>query len=190
MNIRELSDNLLKTYEEISHTFSTYQNNSGLSCPAGCGKCCLNPEIDATAVELIPFALKIYDQGLMDEWITRMDENTQNYCVLFTGDESGRGNCGQYDVRPGICRMFGVAGFRAKDGGKQLSVCRALKESFPEVARELRPSQDTPMMGEWYTRLTNLSGPNLQERLPINQAIKEALQLVSLDASYHDSRNT
>src|SRR4051812_18901933 len=111
MNIREFSHNLEKLYEEMSSTFSSYQSSTGWSCLSGCGKCCLNPEIEASPLEMIPMALKLYDEGKLEAWIEKLKSTDQEFCLAYEGDIQGKGKCGQYSTRPSVCRMFGVAGY-------------------------------------------------------------------------------
>lgn len=189
MNIKELSDNLLKIYEEISLAFSDFQNQVKLPCPPSCGKCCLNPDIETTVLEMLPLAMKIHREGKLNEWLLKMHTLDRDYCALFEGDESGAGKCGQYQERPAICRMFGVAGYSGKTQKKALSVCRVLKASAPEQLQSVEANIDAyqvPMMAQWYSQVSGLGDPSLHIRLPINQAITQALEKVAFCAWYQE----
>jgi uncharacterized protein len=189
MNIIELSDNLLKVYAEMSATFSEYQKSVNLPCLEGCGKCCLNPDIEASVLEMLPFAIKIYREGKLEEWLLKMGENSKNSCVLFEGDETGKGRCGSYNERPGLCRMFGVAGLKNKEQVYHLSICKFIKESNPEASAKVVTDltlRKPPLMTEHSAQLAHLGDSFLQRRFPINEAIQQALEKVAFCAWYQE----
>ncbi|WPU67157.1 YkgJ family cysteine cluster protein [Peredibacter starrii] len=189
MNIREFVFNLQKVYEEMGQTFSGYQKSTGLGCLNGCGRCCLNPEIEASVLEMLPFALKIHDEGKTEEWFQKLEISTQEHCLLLVSTgETGQGYCSSYQERPSICRMFGVAGTRDKHQKIALSICKYIKESQPELSRQMNAEQDptTPLIPLWTSKLATLDPELIQKKLPINLAIKGALEKVSLYAQYQN----
>lgn len=181
MNIREFSFNLQKVYNDMAETFSAYQKSTGLNCLSGCGKCCMNSDVEASVLEMIPFALKIHDENKLDEWLAKIENPGQDYCLLFISHGGSKGSCGHYNERPSVCRMFAVAGTYDKHRNITLSVCKTIKEHNPELAR---PDSDTPMIPDWFTKLSSLEPDLTKKKLPINEAIKEALQKVALYAQY------
>ncbi|HXH30162.1 MAG TPA: YkgJ family cysteine cluster protein [Bacteriovoracaceae bacterium] len=190
MNIREFSFNLQKVYEEMTGAFSELQAASGLACIQGCGKCCQNPEVEASVLEMIPFALKIYDEGKFDEWIERLTTTGLDHCLLFEAHgSSGGGRCSSYAHRPSVCRMFGVAGYFNKHHQVVLSVCKFIKENNPQNSSswEEPPSNSIPIISTWSTRLSALDPDLCSKKLPINQAILQAMQRVGLYAQYEAS---
>lgn len=187
MNIRKTVNNLQKIYEEMAQTFSGFQNGTGLSCLPGCGRCCLNPDVEASVLEMLPLALKIYDEGKLEEWLLKMQNPATEYCVLYDGDENGKGKCGHYKERASICRMFGVAGFANKKGDPTLSVCKHIRENDPEKARKAESDVDpktVPMMAKWTSHVAHLGDPAIQRKIPINHAIQQALEKIALYAQY------
>lgn len=185
MNIREFSHNLQKLYEEMSASFAAFQSASGWHCMSGCGKCCLNPEIEASPLEMLPMALAIYDNGQLDEWYEKLLTTEQNYCLAYVGDEKGNGKCGIYQGRPSLCRMFGVAGYKNKHEEITLSVCKYLREEYKIDALPVGlDPESTPTFPYWSYRLSTLDQKLLSERMPINHALKAALEKVALYAQY------
>jgi uncharacterized protein len=189
MNIREFSYNLQKIYHEMSASFSSCQKNMGYSCLPSCGRCCLNPEIEASLFEMIPMALAIYEEGKMDEWIEKLSTSAQDYCLAFIpGEKEGEGQCVRYEERPSICRMFGVAGYRNKKNEVTLSICKFIKDhhEIKEIPINLNP-HEVPMMMEWSYKLASLDQRLIQEKLPINKALMKALEKVALYAEYRQN---
>lgn len=186
MNIREFSHNLQKLYQEMSDTFTTYQSGTGWNCLAGCGRCCLNPDIEATMFEMIPMALSIYDEGTLEEWMEKLQTTTQSHCLIYQDGNSG--SCGSYQNRPSVCRMFGVAGYKNKESKVSLSVCKYIRDEYKldTLPDNLDPAT-TPMMIEWSYKLANLDPRLIQNKMPINQALLFALEKVALYAQYQEN---
>jgi Fe-S-cluster containining protein len=182
MNIREFSLNLQKVYAEMGETFSAYQASTGLACPPGCGKCCLNPDVEASVLEMIPLALKIYDEGKVDEWLLKLETTSQTYCLFLTQlPGSDKSFCGSYNERPSVCRMFGIAGTFDKYHSVTHSICKHLKEIYPIIPQA---NKETPLMPLWSSRLAALDPELIQNKLPVNQALHAALEKIAFTAQY------
>lgn len=191
MNIREFSYNLLKLYQEMSDSFSSYQASTGLSCLPSCGRCCLNPEIETSPFEMIPLALKLYEEGKHTEWMENIQNSKQKHCLIYVpGQREGEGKCGHYEMRPGICRMFGVSGLYDKNHDVTLSICKHIKEKYDVKGRSTSLDlESTPIMQEWFFKLGTLDQKLLQERLPINEALLKALEKVAMVMDYSSLEN-
>jgi Fe-S-cluster containining protein len=189
MNIKETVLNLQKVFDEMGETFSGFQKATGLTCLPGCGKCCLFPDVESTVLECLPMALKLHKEGTLEEWMTKL-ESADEVCVMWKGDRSsGAGQCTAYDVRPSICRLFGASGYFDKNHNVSLSVCKLIKETYPEVLKKIsegRTTENTPMISQWYTRIQSLGSVELLERRPMNKAILGALELVGFYAQYQE----
>lgn len=192
MNIREFSQDLLKLYEEMSIEFSTYQRSTGLNCLEGCGRCCLNPEIEASVLEMIPFALKIHDENKLEYWIEKLENSDLSTCVLYEALSPGgeKGRCSSYNERPSVCRMFGVSGYYNKYQKLNLSVCKYIKNERRDLFEKLNSQADeasTPTLIHWSYRLTQLNPEIIKDKYPVSVAIKKALEKVALYAQYQES---
>ena len=61
-------------FDQLDKEIATFQSWSGLHCAWGCGKCCFKPDIEATILEFLPFALHLKSQHQAEEWL----ENLKN----------------------------------------------------------------------------------------------------------------
>src|SRR5690606_26135422 len=115
--LRELSGRISQLFDEMSIEFRAYQNKSDLACLSGCGKCCLNPNIETTPLEMLPMALDLFDRGLAESTLEQIKLGAPS-CISYyaTSDDGQKGFCRSYAQRPGICRMFGAAGVMNKRG--------------------------------------------------------------------------
>lgn len=93
-------------------------------------------------------------------------------------EESDR--CGQYLQRPSVYRMFGVAGFLNKRREVTLSICKHLKTLYPQEVS----SEGAPILTYWSSQLATFEPRLVQDFLPLNQALKIALEKVVLYAEY------
>jgi Fe-S-cluster containining protein len=190
MNIREFSQDLQNIYDEMWQSFSQYQKASGLFCLEGCGKCCNNPEVEASVLEMFPLALRILDDNKLEEWLDKLENPIQDHCMMYEphSPDGAKGQCGVYKERPSLCRMFGVAGFYNKHREVTLSVCKLIREKYPDLTktRESEVTEQTPMLAHWSYSLMQLDPALIQDRLPINEALKKALERVALYALYQE----
>jgi hypothetical protein len=73
--------------------------------------------------------------------------------------------------------MFGVAGISSKDHQRKYSICGKLKAEKSREIEELEARRPAPpMMNEWTHKLLQFHPEILQKRMPINLALKEALE--------------
>ena len=188
MDIREFSLNLQKVYDEMSEAFASYQASTKLNCLNGCGRCCFNPEVDASVLEMLPMALRIYDEGKLDEWLERLENAEDKSCLVYksTGP-NGQGHCSIYKERPSLCRMFGVAGYTNKYQEVTLSICKYIKEEYPQyLAHAEANAEKAPTMKQWSNRLMTIHPELIQNKKPINLALKEALERVAFNMQFQN----
>ncbi|MEW9799411.1 YkgJ family cysteine cluster protein [Alteromonas sp. CYL-A6] len=187
--LRELSGQVLAMYEEISSTFSHYQASAGLPCTAGCGACCNKPDIEVSPLEMLPLALHLFDQGLAETTLESIEHYHGFACMQYQRHslDGQKGSCGIYPWRPGVCRMFGVAGYRTKDHIPTLSVCREIKQRLPERYADaliMTTANPPPMMAHYQQKLAQLDFTLGEQRLPINEALKYCLEKILTLAAY------
>lgn len=188
MNIREFSYNLQKLNEEITDTFSSFQSSTGWNCLSSCGRCCITPDIEVGLFEMIPMALAIYDEGKLDEWIEKITSTDKSSCLAFIpSQKEGEGKCGRYKERPGLCRMFGVSGFRDKNNQVNLSICKFIKDQYETTHMPEKINQnEIPIMTNWSSKISTLDHGLDHKKLPINLALLGALEKVAFYMQYQE----
>jgi hypothetical protein len=92
------------------------------------------------------------------------------------------GSCSKYDYRGLICRLFSFAATRDKNGNPQLAACRFIKQQEPEqyqlALEHIVNGKNVPFFSDYYRKLMQIDFRLGQEYLPINQAIRRALEEV------------
>ena len=182
--LRELAQAVQAIYADIDAAVARFQAHSGLVCPPGCGQCCLFGRVEATVLEFLPLAFELHRQQQAEELLDDLLLASPGpRCLLYQADRIalGEGGCGQYAGRPLVCRLFGFAGNRDRQGVARLAVCRTMKEQGSrEVPFVSHPDDGMPIFAEAGMRLTSLHPSYGTHRLPINRALAEALTIVGM----------
>lgn len=178
---RELVQSVVSFFEQSQLAFSTFQRSTGLFCLQGCGACCLNHEVSASVIEMLPAAFDIVDRGKTDEVLNLLENFKDGHCFFYCKDSSDGqlGHCGNYQYRAMVCRSFGVAAVKNKKGEKTLSVCKKIKMYYPNLF-ERASCENAPVIGDFSRQVLALD-QNLSLVMPINQALKHAIMLADQD---------
>ncbi len=183
-------------FQQIDRQTTALQIATGLHCPPDCGRCCENPEVETTGVEMIPLALELWQRGSAVEWISRsLAVDEKGPCVFYQADPfvSGNGRCSVYQFRPTICRLFAFSTVKNKHGESELAVCVRHKEIMPEIVADAKKAiadgLSAPNFSEVGIQVAMLD-PLGSQQLPINQALKLALERVGLIAQFADANDS
>lgn len=193
--LRELARLVEAVFDDLEKSFGSYQSQLGLHCKPGCGACCNNPNIEATVLEMLPLALQLYDQGKAEQVLEELELYSGFACYHYKRSslDGLMGSCTVYKQRPVICRIFGAAGDRDKHGNHRLSVCKVIKEihatEYQQALQNLA-LQPPPRMTDGKQRVRQLDFSLSREDMPINQALKAALQRVLFQSSFGNLEST
>jgi len=172
-----------KVFEELDAHLQRTANESGLRCPSFCGACCRKSDIEASPIEFMPLAAWLYKTGKIDEFLLKMDHPTHNWCVCFDPTASSRGEwgCRYYEHRGLICRLFGF-GFRLnRESMPVLVTCKIMKSTQTAAvakAAELAVANpdEMPIFSHYFMRLLAIDPDLAVPQMPINQAIRVAIE--------------
>jgi uncharacterized protein len=174
--------NLLEENETQTRGFAAAV---GLSCKAGCGQCCEDPQVETTVTEMLPLAAHVWSKGQAGETLTAIEERkASGVCVFYQPDPHvpGNGRCRVYDYRPGICRLFGFSAKKDKQASKGLVTCKTIKKEFPKeyahAELEINKGVDVPLIGVHTLRVYSIDPVYGKELVGINQAVKTAVERV------------
>jgi Fe-S-cluster containining protein len=121
---------LKELYSDLESRIASFGRRAGLACPAGCGTCCQTfvPELSPPEADLIAgYILSTSGPLTADSWL----EGELSGACPFYRIEGDPYHCGIYPVRPLICRLFGYAGNRGKDGKARFRPCRHMPVELP-----------------------------------------------------------
>lgn len=187
--LREITTQLMIVNEEIATTFSQYQNSQKLFCRSGCGECCLHPGIEASVLEMLPLALHLQEQGLAESTLEAMQQDDRTSCFFYkpSSADGKSGQCSIYQYRPAVCRMFGAAGYRGREGEVLLSVCKVIRSEQPEAliaAEQNIATEVPPMLRNGKEQIAQIDYQLSTKNMPIKQAAEAALDKVLTKAYY------
>jgi len=185
--LTELSEEVLALYQELDRKILRFQEATGLKCPPGCGACCVFQEVEATVLEVLPLAIESFSAHQVDLCYAKIEEQEKKgdrVCILYRPDPQtpGKGRCVCYEVRPLLCRLFGFAARRNKEGDLELCPCKLLRATFSEKLQEegerAWSKLSVPVYQETSMRIAVLNPGMGFRRLPLNLAIKSAIEQI------------
>lgn len=173
-----------KVFAALDIQLNAMRQQSGLQCIAGCGRCCFKSDIEASPLEFLPLAFHLFLTKRIDDAYQELLVRESSTCSLFVPvlGSTEKGACSQYSYRGLICRLFGFTAMRDKNGNAKFITCKLIKETQAErvttVQAGLTEGNTIPMMSDYYFRLRSID-PDLGTTLmPINQAMRKAMEVV------------
>ena len=195
MNLQEKSQEVRKVFEELDLEIKAFISASNLSCLPGCGFCCSNPKVSASVLEFLPLAFDLYEKGKAEKALELLEQQGENhYCILYKSlsEDHSKGYCSDYTNRGMICRLFGSASRRNKEGKKEIITCKKIKEGkkdlYEKASKAVNEEMIIPSSSGAYTQLYNIDFQLTAEQMPINQAIKKAVEAVLTYKFYSENQ--
>ena len=178
-----------RVYRSLDKHIAKLQSQTKMHCPTGCGLCCKKPDIEASPIEFLPLALNWLDEGVLWQQYEALEKKEDTLCFVFRPHITQYGGlCDAYVHRGLICRLFGYSARLDKEGNKELVTCKIIKEGQPNAVKEsqLHP-KSIPVMTHYYSRMASID-IQLNERMPINQAMRTAIETVGAYYAYRRRR--
>jgi len=176
----QLVENLFYKLEQETAQF---EHSSGLSCVSGCGKCCTYPNVEASPIEFLPWAFHLFLNGEAEKTIIQLNKTQSLTCLIYKPfSVINQGRCSNYKYRGLICRLFGFAANTDKYGKLRLAACKIIMEgqadNYHSTAEAITKGLYVPIFTEYYMQLNQIDFNLGNIILPINKALKMALQEV------------
>ena len=172
-------------FDRLEIEISSFKSETHLHCNAGCGKCCSKPDIDASPLEFLPWAFHLFLNGKAEETVALLSNAATTNCFLYrplSVLEHHKGSCGNYRYRGLICRLFGYAANTDKFGKLRLATCKIIKEeqneNFNAAEEAIIKGKYVPVFTDYYMRLAQIDLRLGITLLPINEALKMAIEEV------------
>jgi Fe-S-cluster containining protein len=186
LNIKGIQE-LIRIYSDLDREIENVKNFTGLRCLNKCRACCKTSteNIEVSIFELLPLATELWKINKAEEILEKIEfTDSKRNCVLYIDDQNilAEGGCSFYEFRPLICRLFGFSAVINKNGDKELTVCKVIKNSRNELIQEIRDKiineESLPVYSAYTQRLMGIDPYLGQNRFPINLAIKKAVELI------------
>lgn len=181
-------------FDQLELESAQFEKASGLHCVAGCGKCCSYPDVEASPIEFLPWAFHLFLNGEAEHMLDLLKENQSPTCMIYKSlSITGKGQCSNYKYRGLICRLFGFAANTDKYGNLRLATCQVIKEGqadkYTTTAEAITKGLNVPVFTEYYMKLNQIDFQLGNLILPVNKALKMALEEVLLYYQYRPFPN-
>jgi Fe-S-cluster containining protein len=183
-------------FAKLELEIALFQESSTLGCVAGCGKCCTNPEIDASPLEFLPWAFHLFLNGNAENVLLTLKSSSKSICYIYNPLsllDSNKGNCSDYQYRGLICRLFGFGANKDKYGQYRMSTCKIIKENqkeaFEITSKAINDGLAIPIFTDYYMNLSQIDFKLGNIILPINQALVFAIEEVLQYYAYRPMPN-
>lgn len=172
-----------KLYHQLEQESAQFELSSEIHCIASCGICCTYPSIEASPLEFFPWAFHLFLKGEAEEMLHQLNKSSSHTCHVYKAlVTSNKGRCRDYKDRGLICRLFGSAANTNKYGKLQLVTCKIIKEEqdekYQKTAVAITEGLPISVFTEYYMQLNNIDFHLGNMMLPINKALKMALEEV------------
>jgi hypothetical protein len=172
-------------FDRLENETTLFRSESHLSCNTGCGQCCSKPNINASPLEFLPWAFYLFLNGKAEKTLEELKTKTNSNCHLFQSlypTDQTNGRCSNYKYRGLICRLFGYAANRDKNGQLRMVTCKIIKEgqqeNFNATEKAISEGLYIPVFTHYYTRLSQIDNRLAVTSIPINEALKMAIEEV------------
>lgn len=189
MTVPEKALAVAEVFDELDARIAAFQADTTLHCKFGCGKCCFKPDIEASVLEFLPFALYLHQNKLAEHWLKKLESAEDTLCLILNPTQSGAGLCSEYKHRGLICRLFGYSARTNKYGNKEMVTCQIIKteqSNAYQTTVDKIDAIDIPVMNLVYMQLHAIDFELAQRFYPINQAISQAIETVLQYYAYRD----
>jgi Fe-S-cluster containining protein len=180
-----------RVYARLDADIERMQKASRLHCLSGCGECCKKPDIEATPVEFLPLALDYFDRGEAESVHEQLGDSSTTCFVFRPHLTSFGGLCNAYPDRGLICRLFGFTARVNRLNQPELVTCKFIKseqaKEFESWNTQMASGASVPIMTNYYSRMASID-PGLNTMMPINQAMRKALEVVMHYYAYRKRR--
>ncbi|MBK8292090.1 MAG: YkgJ family cysteine cluster protein [Flammeovirgaceae bacterium] len=190
MQLEEKVAAVTQVFEGLDQQIANFQSATSLHCKPGCGKCCFKPDIEATILEFLPFAVHLYRNKLAEPWLEKLAQTDSSICLILNPTQAGAGLCTEYPYRGLICRLFGYSARTNKYGKKELVTCQIIKSeqmvAYGQSIDKIDGGFEVPVMNQFYMQLHAIDFELTQNFYPINEAIKKAIETVLQYFAYRE----
>lgn len=174
-----------KILEEAEKQTSLFGTRNNITCIAGCGKCCITPNIEASPLEFLPAAFALYKLGRIDEYYEKiLMLEKGSHCIFFIPPVDDGENCTFYPYRGLICRVFGYSTRVSKNNNLEMITCAIIKQSVPYHELTQQNLKTAPIASDFYMQLRNIDIREAENLMPVNEAIKKAMETVMFHFRY------
>jgi len=165
---------VLALKEQLEEKQKLFCKEFNMTCPRGCGSCCVHFMPDMTPMEADDMALGIIAMGREEEAFAKIEAYKDGDKCFFY-DPDSEYHCTVYRWRPLVCRLFGASASEDKEGRPAFRRCKWNPSSPEPSAEELEAHPEAlVLMGEYGLMLDECGNGN-NERLLIPETLGRSI---------------
>lgn len=172
-------------YEKLEKQQERFCERFCIQCKSGCGSCCEHFTPDLSELESDYLAYGIVSQGYEDHVLEVLDKVGEGniQCPLYDKENEAH-HCTVYYWRPLICRLFGAAASRDKEGHAVFRNCKWNEDTHEVTTKELEShKRDLVVMGDVGMKLLG-QNPDDQEPVLLPEILRKSIYKVKLMLKY------
>jgi Fe-S-cluster containining protein len=184
--LREIYDRIGAAQAESLASMA--RRGRAIACPEGCGSCC-----ESFVPDILPV-----EAGYIADWLLRSRPGlaaavlewdadglrSSPACPFHEPDRRG-GGCGVYPARPLVCRLFGYASVRDREGAASYSLCKMMpsregRRSWSGEELECELGTSLPVMADYAAAAVAIAPEEASGRALLTAALPAELRRRSL----------
>ncbi len=187
INIYQKIQKVETLQRRVDREIASFKRQACIDCYHHCIECCSYNDVQATPLEFLPFAYHALKLGLIDQWHEEISRHNSSLC-FFRRSENDVWGCRIYPVRGLICRLFGFSAVTNKLGKPEYAACKVMKHNWPDKISQIRDAVarggKIPVISSYYRRLASIDPCLGQDFMPINAAMKKAIEIIYFSVAY------
>lgn len=187
---KQYSRQVMTVYNSLDKQIKKFVKVSKLKCIPKCGQCCETAKVEASVLEFLPLAFRLWQKKKAEYWLEKLSamndlEGTlKSVCVFYQAHPviPGQGRCSVYPWRGLLCRLFNFSARYNKNRELELIICQLLRNSNPELINKIErmaaEGLSVPVMRDYSFQIYNIYPYLGDKQYPVNEAVKTALEII------------
>jgi len=177
--LKDRIDYIRNIYCELKEKEDKFRETFDVSCRKHCCECCRHFMPDIMEAEADYMAFGIIAEGRADEVLARIDSISSDDppCLMLRQDDADH-PCTEYQWRPLICRLFGDAASKDKEGRPAFRKCKWNVDGHDVSCEEMEKNPDALVsMSDYGMRMEDIDIDS-NSTLMMGEALKKAIEKV------------
>lgn len=165
--------NTQRFYDYVDISLDAFVSEENIYCPTGCGSCCQNYNPDLSVSEAEYIACYLLQENRVDEFHDRVEKAEKygiSHCPMYNGDCAY--HCSIYPARGLVCRLFGSACSKDKNGDVHYPSCKWSDEMSGDIVAS--EYQNPPIGSNFGLELEMINAGELGTE-PLYKAVEKAI---------------
>jgi len=177
--LKDRIDYVRDLYRELEVREDKFCETFDVSCKKDCCQCCMNFTPDILEAEADYMAFGIIAEGRADEVLELIENSDPNIgrCLMLHPEDKAH-PCAEYQWRPLLCRLFGDAASKNKDGHPTFRRCKWNEAGHDVSTEDMEKRPDSlVVMSDYGMRMEDIDVDS-NGTLMLGEALKKSIEKV------------